>query len=148
MWRLVSYLRTVYWVYWFTLLENFNLTVSNELKPAKSATNYSFKATSEKFTKCFKCMSNHFLHKCFKFKELSARKAFVQKYRLCYNCLSDQHGYRDCISSPHVYFPCKQKHDTMLCGSFQGTVLIAVSEYETPTSTWRKDPIEFVCLVA
>ncbi|GFQ85683.1 DUF1758 domain-containing protein [Trichonephila clavata] len=92
-----------------TYLELYNESVIYEKQPFvnKSKFNNNFK--------CSCCKMNHLVFKCLKFKEMSVkeRKQFVNKQKLCMNCLSDKHTESHCNSTFTCHF-CKKRHHSLL----------------------------------
>ena len=68
-------------------------------------------------TECWLCFGPHRLMNCEKFKEktLFDKKEFVEKEKLCYNCLAKNHYIKDCVSEFRCRVDgCNFKHHIML----------------------------------
>lgn len=89
-----------------TLNSNNNVNKSQRLKSFHS---------SNSNKKCSRCSGNHSLYKCLEFKSLDAveRGKVVKNNSLCYNCLAQGHGVRDCKSKFKCHF-CKARHHSLL----------------------------------
>ncbi|XP_072159636.1 uncharacterized protein [Bemisia tabaci] len=70
---------------------------------------------SRKSSKCPACPAEHKLTRCPVFlKETpQARRVIVQKYQLCFNCLSKTHGVGQCMSKGRCR-ACRGKHHTLI----------------------------------
>lgn len=71
-------------------------------------------------TKCVYCnISNHGIYKCSKFKNLTLpkKREFVQKHKLCFNCLGTKHSVENCTSQK-VCAICQKKHHSSLHSDF------------------------------
>ena len=69
------------------------------------------------------------------FKEMTTgdRREFVQRAKLCYNCLKASHMAKDCTST-NTCKSCKQKHHTLLCSSGASPSLESDQHIDTPTT--------------
>ena len=64
---------------------------------------------------CSICKGSHHASRCEKITSLKPgeRRRFVEKHRLCYNCLGNNHEVRQCPSTG-VCKSCKGQHHTIL----------------------------------
>ncbi|XP_053698881.1 uncharacterized protein LOC128745834 [Sabethes cyaneus] len=65
---------------------------------------------------CPNCQQAHTIYQCASFKEMAAgdRRDFVQKSKLCFNCLRATHVSKNCNSTTNCQ-NCHQRHHTLLC---------------------------------
>ena len=77
-----------------------------------------YKLTEKRATKCVYCeASEHRSSDCSKVKEVSERREFLRKNRLCYNCTGSGHGAATCRSKNCT--KCGSRHHTSLCSKEQ-----------------------------
>lgn len=112
-------------------------------KPAQSnKVVQSFHASTQ--LSCPMCSQAHTIYQCVSFKEMVVgdRRVFVQRTKLCYNCLKASHISRDCTSMI-VCKQCKQRHHTLLCPVNTSNVDVqdSAQRIESPaTSEHEEDP--------
>ena len=63
---------------------------------------------------CIYCDDKHPPHQCRRVTDVTRRKQIVTEKRLCFNCLSSQHGVRNCPSRFRCR-KCKGKHHSSIC---------------------------------
>lgn len=64
---------------------------------------------------CQLCSNGHRIYRCQRFINLPITERWdtVKRLSLCFNCLGNDHGFRDCTSRD--CFKCHHRHHTMLC---------------------------------
>lgn len=80
----------------------------------------SFQASAQQCPVCG--VKDHSIYKCEMFRgmDVSSRREFVSKSRLCFNCLKGVHAARNCPSTNVCKGSnCKQRHHTLLCQNNQ-----------------------------
>ncbi|XP_049315631.1 uncharacterized protein LOC125779112 [Bactrocera dorsalis] len=90
--------------------------VSNKINSNKNFyKTQSFTSEQKKHTSCELCKRGHKLISCEKFKKLNIneRNNFVRSKRLCTNCLSHTHNFKNCKSKFNCLY-CHKRHHTML----------------------------------
>ena len=85
---------------------------------------------------CANCQGPHYVFACLKEKPLHEVERVVREKKLCYNCLSNEHGFADC-SSKQTCKKCQKRHNTLLhkdyLGPKQGSLINR--DYSGPKST-------------
>ena len=88
---------------------------SNEKKHYGNRASVNNVTNSKKAPMCVICKGDHWISRCEKFRNKSAeeRNILVKDKRLCFNCLSDKHLFRQCKSNLKCR-ECNRSHHTLL----------------------------------
>lgn len=84
-------------------------------KPATSASNTRGAATG--YPPCTLCEQDHALYRCpdFLALNLNGRRDHVKRFKLCRNCLRNDHDEKQCKNKPCYRCPNNQPHNSVLC---------------------------------
>ncbi|XP_058837501.1 uncharacterized protein LOC131693595 [Topomyia yanbarensis] len=99
----------------------------------------SFSTTTQ--LSCPMCSQTHTIYQCTNFKEMKTndRREFVQRAKLCFNCLKATHISKNC-SSTITCKSCNQKHHSLLCSSNDQRTSDSVQQSHVPTNYKQETP--------